>query len=257
MKKLLSVVLALCLVCSTVFMFACGAKEKTAKELVESACQKFENVDAFDASLDYDIKMNMQGMTMTMPITAEIKTVGANTDNPVSDVKMTMEFMGQKMDLRIYMEDGWAYYDMLGTQYKSSLTAAEQEYANMVNGLVAQADYDYLEAAELIENSDGTVSVAIELDETLANEIGKAAAGLMSSAGNDGDIKINNVKYEYVIDKNESLVKLNVVFDMDMTLEGMAVKADMTAHLVFKAFGKDVTITAPEGYLNYQEMSVK
>jgi hypothetical protein len=161
------------------------------------------------------------------------------------------------MDLRIYMEDGWAYYDMLGMQYKSSLTAAEQEYANMVNGLVAQADYDYLETAELIENSDGTVSVFIELDETLANEIGKAAAGLMSSAGNDGDIKINNVKYEYVIDKNESLVKLNVVFDMDMTLEGMAVKADMTAHLVFKAFGKDVTITAPEGYLNYQEMSVK
>ena len=256
MKKLVSVVLALCLVCSALFAVACG-KEKTARELVESACQKFENVDAYDASIEYDITMNMQGMTMTMPVVANVKITDANTEKAVSDVQMSMELMGQKVDMRIYMENGWAYYDMLGMQYKTGISEAEAEYSNMINCLVAQTDYSYLDNAELVKNEDGTKTVVIELDEELANEIGKAASGMVSAAGTGEDVEINNVKYEYIIDKNENLVKINMACDMAMTVQGIAVDADMVATLSFNAFGDDVTVTAPDGYLDFEEAVIE
>ena len=257
MKKFLSVMLVICIVCSTLVMASCGAKEKTAKELVETACKKIENANAFDADINYDIEMSVAGMTVNMPIVANIKSQNINTESPVSNVEMSMELMGQKMDVNVYMENGWAYYDMLGMQYKANISEEELNYADMVDSLVSQSDFSFLEGVEVIKNSDGTSTVEVELDEELANKIGLAASSVAASmAGASNDVKITAIKYSYIVDKDENLVNLTMDCSMNLVVEGMAAEAEMRATLKFNAFGNDVVVTAPAGYLDYMVMDV-
>ena len=254
MKKILSAVLALCLIMSALLAVSCG-KEPTARELVETATAKYENLDAYEGRLEYDITMNIQGVTMSVPISADIKMTDIKSGSPIIDMNMTMEVMGQKVDMRMYLEGEWAYYDMLGMKYKTKVAQADTEITGILDNMMSNSGgFDYLDSAEIVKHEDGLRSVAVEIGENISDIIGAAANDMASSViGEGGEIELSNLKLEYFIDKNDFIAKINCAFKMAITIEGEKVDATADMTVSFEKFDDEVQITPPEGYLDYTE----
>ena len=130
MKKILSVLLALCL---CFVLAACGGAQKDASALYQSAMTKIDK-DNMAAVMSINADVETGGMTtnVTMEMDMASKTAG---DDTTMSMKMNMGAMGMTIDMAMYMADGYYYADMLGMKVKQKISEAGIDLTGQLSDL--------------------------------------------------------------------------------------------------------------------------
>ncbi|MBR0326521.1 MAG: hypothetical protein IIX09_01825 [Clostridia bacterium] len=125
MRRLTALVICILLVLAS---FASCGKEMTAYELVSSAVEKSSSLNDIELEQKVDMKLDMMGMSMDIPITMTMKGKSINTDSPILYSDITTSMMGTTVDSIVYIESGYVYLTTLGESYKMSLSEVADEY---------------------------------------------------------------------------------------------------------------------------------
>lgn len=258
MKKIISLVLALCLMCCV--LSACG--NQTAQQLVSAATEKTASLNAIDAVIEMSISMAMNGERMTIPMTYEIQATDIKSDNPKMLIGMTMKLdiagISTDIDMDIYSADGWAYIAANGSGYKVNANAMDdQPGADASTDMITQVlPEELLKDAVTQKNNDGTQTVTVTIDGEAFSKLYKDLIDtLNSSAGTSASsVTISDAVVKITI-KDGYISVYDIDFTMNMAVDGTTVNADASAAVTYKNPGKDVTITPPAGYQDFPEMN--
>lgn len=253
MKKITSVVLAVCMLFSVLMLASCS---ETPASLVNGAMAKMADLTSVEAKMDAEIKMSMMGIDMSMPIDMHIIVEDTKSEKPSGSVKAEMSFMGESVVMDMYMDgQGWAYMTVAGESYKVNTEAAEGELplsSDSVTDMITQFPEEYFEGVEIEKNDDGSKSVTLVLTtEQFAQLFGDMLDGLSDSMG--GAVTVKDVTLEITV-KDGYVVEFDIEFDMDMNMEGMAVSAEMDMDIDYINPGKEAKATPPAGYENFPEI---
>jgi hypothetical protein len=257
MKKIISICLLVCILC-TCLLSAC-ARAKTPFETVNEAIQKTQALDSMAATMKMEMNMAMEGMTLSIPITAEIKATGLKSETPVISTAMSTSMLGQKMDIDVYQEGTWAYVSMEGFNYKmdTSKQEAEYDFSGDLEDMLQSLPEDLFKEIQLEKHDDGSVSVTIPIPEDVFSQIyGDMIANMNNTAGLDTtlDVKIENAVVKITV-ANNYISLYEMEFSMTMDVQGITTKTDVTASIEYTNPGAPVTITPPEGYQDFKEIT--
>lgn len=257
MKKVISLCLLLCILC-TCLLPACS-KTKSVFETVDEAIRKTQDLDSMVATMKMEMNMAMEGMTLSIPITAEIKATGLKSESPVVSTAMSTSMLGQKMDIDVYQEGTWAYVSMEGMSYKMDTSKAEAEYdfSGDVQDMLQALPEDLFKDIQPEKKDDGSVTVTIPIPEdTFTNIYDAMVDNVNSTAGMEADIdvKIENAVVKITV-ANSYISLYELEFSMTMVIEGTTTKTDVTASVAYSNPGASVTITPPEGYQDFEDFT--
>lgn len=261
--KFLSVVLAALMLLSAFSLFSCVEKAKTPYELMVEAQEKAAALGSMHVEMVSTAKVEVTGMTLETEMEYDIKAADMTTENPLISMDMTMEMMGEKIAMTLYMDSKDAYLDMgeLG-QFKTSVSEMMEDYDAMGNiaDTVKIIPEEMMEGVVATDNEDGTKTIAVTLSDEqfnsvfadMVDEMAASAAGVDDAEGLE--IKLSNCRVEMVIAPDGYFAEYNMAFDMDMTIMGMKASAKTENKIKYIEPGKTVTVTPPEGYESFPEM---
>lgn len=264
MKKLISLLLVLCLVC-TAMMISCtkdpstnddppAEKPLTPAEQVSEAIKKINALSDLDFNMNVDIKMNVSGTQMEIPMKSNCKIKDVHAENPVIYNKTEMTMMGETMVTETYLEGEWAYMVMGDIKYKMKAEDADMDIGT--DDMLKELSEEIMKTAETTENADGSITMKVSIPADEFEEIfDEMIEGMNSSMGGSevNEIKLNNASVETTI-KDGYVMSYIIGYDFEMSMMGETVTAQATASITFNNVGKEVTITFPEGYKNFEEV---
>lgn len=254
MKKIVSLILILCLA-SMLFV---GCSTKTPAEQIAEALDKTQALDSMDAEMTMTVTVAAQGFTMEIPMTMDIKGEALQSDAPKMKIDMSMTMLEQTAKMEMYMEGDWAYYVMDGYKYKVKISEleSEEDYSESVGSLLQDLPDDLLKDIELEEKSDGSKSVTIEIAaDKFADLFEEIMEDMNSSTGTGtGAAEITDCSVTLTL-KDGYITEYAMSYDMEMTVEGIAFTGSAEASISYKNPGTKVTVTPPEGYKDFEEMS--
>ncbi len=257
MKKITSLLLALTMIFSLVMLSSCFMEKETPESLVNGALEKMDKHSAIETNTLMELEMDIMGMSMSIPMDINSKVIDPKSDNPTSLTNLTMSVFGMEVVTETYTEDGWSYVVADGESYKTN--NAELEDSLGMGDLASSSeklDAELFEGVEIIENEDGTKSVELTVpDDVFAELFADAFASVTESLGASADAKITNVNLKYTV-KDGEIAQMKMSFDIEMTMEGIAVTATADCTIDYVAFDDDVKITPPEGYLDFPELDL-
>jgi len=261
MKRIFAAILMLSLLFT---LAACGKdKNPEAYELVNSAMKKTQALDSLDMKMVMNMSMKMEGVSMDIPITYDIKAVDVHSKTPKMAMVMSMEMMGMSVDMDFYMEDGYYYMSAMGQKMKFKAEAGDDYDAlGQANNMMVDLDEKYLKDVAIVSGSNGKKTVTLKMD---SDEFKKTFKDLVDSTGEsavDGgtvkNIDISNASVEITVNKDGYIDTYKLKFDMSMTVDVMGtsntVSVSTDASIQYNNPGKKVTVTAPAGYKNYPEV---
>ena len=230
MRKILSAVLAVCMLLSVMLLTSCG---ETPESLINGAVLNMAQLESMEANVDMEVKMNMMGVDVSVPIDMHLAMADVKSGKPVAAIDAEMSMMGETVAMNMYMDGSeWAYLTVAGVSYKANL-----------------AD------AEIVKNEDGSKSVALLITADKFSEVYGADVmeGLTATAGDSVTMKDVTV---VITVKDGYIVEYDMAFDMDMTVEGKDVSASMDMKIHYLNAGQTVTVNPPAGYQDFPELDV-
>ncbi len=251
MKRYLTLLMAIVMVFATLGMTACGEKEKPLYERYTEAMQSLEEMDQVDASLDLTMKMDIMGQSIEMPATVTIKGTGLTGDNPITRMVMTMTAMGETTTEDVYSVGGWDYYTSADGNYKMP---SDEEDDENITELGEELLSEELIAKATVTEKGGITTVALTLtaDEFLKSFRSFAESFADSELAADG---LSGTKVSLSFNKKNQLTALSLSFKMETSEDGVTMGLGMDLTLtIHKASG--VTVEAPAGYENYEEITI-
>lgn len=264
MKKLISLLLALTILCAAIGFAGCSnenapaeTKAKTTFESINEALEKTANLESMAAQMKLEMNMVADGMTMSIPMTAKLKAKDMKTDNPIISMVVSMTMLGQNIDVELYQEDQWAYVVMEDMKYKANAeeTLSEYNYVASADEMLQQIPEELLKDVELVKAEDGSQSVTVAIpDEKFAEIYNDFIASVNSETELDlGEMKITDAVVKITI-ANGYVTVYDIAFTMEMTAEGVSSSTEVKAAITYENPGQEVTITPPEGYQEFEEM---
>ena len=175
-KKLISLLLALTVLCMGVLFTSCGndnapeeTKAKTTFEIINEALQKMESLESMDAQLKMEMNMSSEGITMSIPMTIKMKAKDLKTEKPILSMVISMSMLGQNIDMELYQEDQWAYMVMGDLKYKASAKQMEGEfnYVEDADNMLQQIPEELLKDVQLTQAEDGSQTVTVTFPEEM------------------------------------------------------------------------------------------
>lgn len=268
MKKILSILLVLCMLFSCIMLASCEDKDddeeqKTPAQEVAAAVKKNEKLEDAEYTLNMTMSMEIPGYgTYTIPVTVDmlVENAGAENERAYAEVEMDMGLMGS-MSMKMYTADGWAYYDMEDYQYKMKLEdlTDDEDYSKIAGSVVKEIPESVFGETQFTANEDGTKSITLNLTQEQCEQVfGDLLENMseMAYAEEGASMSISNVVVKITLDKGY-VSNYDVAFDMGVTMEGETITANCEASVEYKNLGKDVTITPMEGYESYEEMTLE
>lgn len=264
-KRLISLLLALTILCTGVLFTGCGnenvpeeTKAKTAFEIINEAVQKTEDLESMAAQMKMEMNMAAEGMTISVPMTIKLKAKDMKSDDPVISMVVSMSMLGQNIDIELYQEDQWAYMVMGDMKYKTSAKDMESEYdyAESADDMLQKIPEELLKDVQLVKAEDGSQSVTIAFPEEKFAEIYDDFIESVKSDDTEadiGEVKISDAVVKITI-ANGYVTVYDLAFTMEVTVEGVSSSTEVKATLTFEDPGQEVTITPPEGYQEFEEM---
>ena len=256
MKKTLALLLALMLLVTSAAFVSCQKQETPAQRL-QRALDATQASDAIDATIEMTMEMSASGVYVEIPMSMDVKTKGVHSKTPVSSVVMQMEMFGMTLEIPMYMEGEWVYTSMMGESYKTKIDEADTDYTALAQSFTNDLPASLLEGQTMTKNGDGSETVTIAVPSDTFTELFSEAMGLAGdTAGLDGEVGDVAVKDATVtITIKDGLVRqYDMAYVMEMSAGGIATQMNVSTNCTYHAFGDDVTVTPPEGYLDYPEM---
>lgn len=263
-RRLLSLLLAMMVLCTGVLFTACvkeGAPDETespsVSDVINGALEKTQNLDSIAAEMKMEMNMAMEGMTMSVPMTAKIKAKDIRGESPVISAVISMEMFGESIDIEMYQEGQWAYIAMDDMKYKASVEdmGAEYDYADDVTDMLQKIPEELLADAELVKAEDGSQTVTISFPEEKFAEIyNDFIEGVNSDTETDvEDMKMSDTVVKITVN-NGYVTVYDIAFTMEMAVEEATSQIEVKATLTYGNPGEAVTVTPLEGYQDFEEM---
>ena len=247
MKKMIKTA---AVIMSTIMVFSMTACAKNAdpKEVFDAAVKKNSELTSLD--MDTTMKMTMTQGEETMDITVDMnmKMSNMNEDSMqyLADTKTSL--MGQSMDARIFYKDGYYYMDGMGQKIK---------YPMDLNSMIASVEQTTA-AADLAPSLMKSLSVREEGENRVLSYVADPAKmnayvqdALKPLLGSmDVGMIIREVKGEYVINKDDYYMSMNMYMVMDMSSYGETLRIIMLLEGNFNNPGQPVNLELPstDGY---------
>lgn len=255
-KRIVSLALIFCILCISLTLTAC--KESTFS-IVSKALDKTENLESMHAEMSLEMNMAMDGMTLSIPITADIKATGIHGDSPVISTDIAMSMFGQNVETEMYQEGEWTYMIIDDMKYKTKVSDGESEfdYSDDVNNMIQEIPEELFKNVDAINGNDGSMTVTIPIpDEFFSDIYSDFVDDINSSTGVEGtDVKIKDAIVKITV-LNGYISVYDMEFKMDMTVYDVATTTDVKASVTYKDPGKEITITPPEGYQSFEELDL-
>ena len=267
-KRLISLLLALTVLCTGVMLTACGGNEtvppetvveKSVADVINEALKKTEDLDSMSAVLQMEMNMATEGITMSVPITAKIKTKDMKSDDPVASVVVTMSMFGEEMDIEMYQEGQWAYMVMGDVKYKGNAKDMEGEldYADSAYNMLEEIPDELLKDVALVKAEDGSQSATITIP---AEKFADIYDDLIESVNSETDLDLGEVKISDAVVKitiaNGYVTVCDIAFSIETIVEELSSTTEVKTTLTYENPGQEVTITPPEGYQDFEEMDM-
>ncbi len=257
MKKITSLLLII-LALFTVLSFA-SCNEKTTEEIINEAIENTSKLTEYEAKMDITMDMAMSGMTINLPMNTVMKIKDADKENPIISATTTTSMLGQSMTIETYMDSEYVYIVEDGDGYKISVDTAmdDYDYTSDVEEMLKKLPADLLADMELTEKDDGSVGVSITLpDETFKDVFGDLIESMNEAAEGDviDDLKVADCNVSVFV-KDDYISTYEISFNMEMSMMGIKADTAITVKMELVNPGEAVTITPPEGYQNFNELT--
>ncbi len=239
--------------------------EDTAYSLLAAATEKLEKQSSYEMKSTMTMNIVMDGTTMEIPMEIHIVADSLDTDKPRMLMEMGMTMMEQDMDITVYDESTGIYYivyAMAGTEMK--MQTSDKEIADSMGNsdaydFVSVIPENVLENTEIKTEENGLRSISVALDSETFNELFDGVVGEVSgSAAGDTEVSsmtISNANVTYRFDAAGNIVSGEMSFDIQLVMEymgmEMAATVGATASFEYTNPGATVTVTPPEGYLEF------
>ena len=270
MKKFISVLLIILMLCSILFVSACSDRDDddddnnnnnpstlNAQKLVEDAITKINNLDSYYAIMTQDIHLSMQGVSMDMPVTVSIKVQDATTANPKMYAIQDMQMLGQNITTELYIDGDYIYLDSNGYQAKISKDEIgdtdQLSYDKTLEELLLVLPDDVMNDIIVKINESGNRYVEVDFDSAKFLEFYESNIEDISSSINASidDLQISDSKVKIVLDKSGYVKEYVLTYKMSISTQGQTANADVNLKIEFIDPGKSVTVTPMEGYQNF------
>lgn len=246
--------MALLMLCGLLSACENGAvKEKTTAEKLSEAIEKTEALNSVSAQMEIEMKMGTEGLSMSIPMTIDLKCKDAKSENPTIWVKMATEMLGQSVEIEVYQEDQWVYMVAGDMKYKTKNEDAAEEF-DYSDDILQEIPSQLLEGIQSVKNDNGSETVTIAIPNEMFAEIYE---DLIESLNSDdsvelSQIKISDAEVNITMDKG-FITKYDMSFVMEMSVESMATKTEAKVSITYDKPGSEVEITPPEGYKDFKE----
>ena len=273
MKRMMA--LLLCLMLSVMLLASCGGGEKTPEQLIEDAFDATDKVDCIEYTMDLTITYDMgEGQSMSMPMTVLTKITDIKSESPKIYMEVAMvEEDGDSETGTLYLEGDWMYFagddmDSYKLPVEYSAEVGLDSYMADFDTLFADFPSDLFDGVTATSNDDGSKTVALSLTaEQMQTVFAELAAAL--TEGEFGEMEEGvSLSFEPAsieISVKNGLVsnyKFDLALSVTMDLDGDPATTEdaMTVGMSF-AYDIDitktsgVTITPPEGYLDFEDAS--
>ncbi len=260
MKKILSLFLCLIFVFGAAFLTSCD-DEKMSKEAREAyktytdALDKINALDSINGKLNMSMTMKIDGTVEAMAYNFNMKATGVkNPETMKMRMDGSMNVMGESIVMDVYLDSGWAYYDMtsMGTnmQFKTNLNGENEEYSQMFEMGKVELPEKLFKKVDVENNADGSKSLSLTLSGSQLLNIYPDLSDSGISAAKPSDI--SNANVSATVDKNGYLTKIEMSFSIEV--EGVRASTLITVEYIEP--GKAVTVTPMEGYESFPEQSI-
>lgn len=262
-RRMIALLLALTLLCTGVLFTGCGngtepevVKGQTAFEVINAALEKTENLDSMAAQMKMEINMTAAGLSLSIPITMNLKGKGMKSTNPIISTDVSMSIFGQSMEFELYQEGGWTYMVMGDMKYKAPVSdeTDDMDYAESFDEILKKIPESVLKDVELVKAADGSQTATISFPAELFAEVYEEfVESVNSETGTDAEeMQISDAVVKITV-ADGYITVYDLSFKMGMTVEGVSTSAEAKATITYDNPGKDVTITSPEGYQSFEE----
>ena len=259
MKKIVSLILVLSL--AAMLFVACNTQ--TTEQLFNGAIEKTAKLDSMDAVMEITMDMTANGQTITIPMTYTILSQGLTGDSPVSllgaTISMSSGDYSYDMEMQIYTEGDWAYVSADGLNYKMKMEDLQGEtgVSDQSDAMMQKLSEDLFKDVTPVKNSDGSQTVTVSIPtEQFADLFDEMIDSMTSNAGVAvDDLTISNAQAVITV-KDGYVTTYKISFTMGMTVEGVQIETNANASITYNDPGKQVTVTPPEGYQNFEELSL-
>ncbi len=315
MKKILAVLLVICMVFCMVALCSCEEEESPSTEsstqsssssseatsteeesteeasseqtsttepetadLLSSAINKTEELDAFSAKTTINVKMKITGsyVTIEIPVVIDFSAKDVKTQSPKLSANYTANILGESQSADVYSDGTWVYVSSKDGSFKQRVeqTDGEYDYVGDAQDIVKEIPEEILDKATVSKDADGSRTIKVDITdeqfEALFGEVisgvgdlgtgdtdGQAGSGDGSGEGNtpeEAPYEISDTSIEIVIDKDGYIKSYEVSFKLDMTVEGTPTTSDVVAKIEYTERGSGVVVTPMEGYEDFEEL---
>ena len=251
MKRLMTALLAAVM---TVTMAGTALAAEDPAALLERVTQKANELDSMDCDLGVHAVMVMQDPEMDLDLSLNLdmmmnmKMEQIKSGNLRYKADMAMEFLGQTEYATVFYKDGYYYMDSNGEKIK---------YPMDLNSMIASVEQTTA-AADLAPSLMKSLSVREEGENRVLSYVADPAKmnayvqdALKPLLGSmDVGMIIREVKGEYVINKDDYYMSMNMYMVMDMSSYGETLRIIMLLEGNFNNPGQPVNLELPstDGY---------
>ena len=251
MKRLMTALLAAVM---TVTMAGTALAAEDPAALLERVTQKANELDSMDCDLGVHAVMVMQDPEMDLDLSLNLdmmmnmKMDQIKSGNLRYKADMAMEFLGQTEYATVFYKDGYYYMDSNGEKIK---------YPMDLNSMIASVEQTTA-AADLAPSLMKSLSVREEGENRVLSYVADPAKmnayvqdALKPLLGSmDVGMIIREVKGEYVINKDDYYMSMNMYMVMDMSSYGETLGIIMLLEGNFNNPGQPVNLELPstDGY---------
>ena len=251
MKRLMTALLAAVM---TVTMAGTALAAEDPAALLERVTQKANELDSMDCDLGVHAVMVMQDPEMDLDLSLNLdmmmnmKMDQIKSGNLRYKADMAMEFLGQTEYATVFYKDGYYYMDSNGEKIK---------YPMDLNSMIASVEQTTA-AADLAPSLMKSLSVREEGENRVLSYVADPAKmnayvqdALKPLLGSmDVGMIIREVKGEYVINKDDYYMSMNMYMVMDMSSYGETLRIIMLLDGNFNNPGQPVNLELPstDGY---------
>ena len=260
MKKILSIMLVLCMLLSAFALTSCefgkddgdddddDKSDLLTAELVGNAIKATTEMKNLEAKIDVDITVSVTGMSMNVPIDALIRV-----DDDEASLDMEASIFGEKAEMKIYTDGEWVYMLEDGVGSKTPVTddalGLDIPFGSIedVMGTIDDIPEDALDKFDVKKNKDGDTELSVTMTKEDFPEVYEGIIQGLTETGNSVDEDdISNIDIVIVVAKGGYIKGVEMEFSVDMSIEGQMATVGMK--LAFDIVKVDnVTVTPIPG----------
>lgn len=258
MKKKNLKLLSAALVCTGMLtcFTGCGEKEKDPFTVYNEASKKTSELKSLEAAVDMNLNMDVQGISMEIPMTMDMKLENMNTQDMILDMKMSMEVMGQSMDMNSYYTDGYYYLDSEGSQIKYAMDL--EDIKEQISVASVQTDLKKEDFKEItLEDKDDVQTLTYTIDGKSMSETANSALGSLSGMLGDTDMnmEMQDVKGTATVNKDGYISAMQMELPLSLSVEGQDMTLNIDMDITYNNPGSEVKVELPD-LSSYEEVDM-